>query len=241
MQRVGLQRPAKDPPVNPSDIHDTHDTHDTLAPALSTAADAAAAAPIDASTETDLRRTWMDARTCSHWLPRPVPPPLLRRLHALASLGPTSMNSQPMRLKFVVSDAAKARLLPALYAGNVDKARAAPVVAVVGMDLGFPALLPRLFAHKTDAVAYYEGRPELVASTALRNSSLQGGYLIAAARQLGLDCGPMSGFDAAVVDAAFWAGGSVRTNFLCNLGYGDRSGLRPRPPRLGFDECCEIV
>ncbi len=194
-----------------------------------------------AASEAELRRSWLDARTCSRWLARPVPPQLLQRLYALASLGPTSMNSQPMRLKFVVSDAAKARLLPALYASNVDKARAAPVVAVLGMDLAFPALLPRLFAHKTDAVAYYEGKPERVASTALRNSSLQGGYLIAAARQLGLDCGPMSGFDAAAVDAAFWAGSTVRTNFLCNLGYGDRSGLRERPPRLGFDEACEIL
>lgn len=187
------------------------------------------------------RRLWLDARTFGRWLPQPVPLPLLHRLYELVRHGPTSMNCQPMRLKFVVSEAAKARLLPALYASNVDKARAAPAVVVVGMDLRFFDHLPVLFAHKTDAVAYYEGKPERVASTALRNSSLQGGYLIAAARQLGLDCGPMSGFDAEQVDAAFWSGTAVRTNFLCNLGYGDRQGLRERPPRLSFDEACEIL
>jgi 3-hydroxypropanoate dehydrogenase len=186
-------------------------------------------------------RLFTQARTHGHWLPRAVPPSLLRELHALAACGPTSMNTQPMRLKFVVSAAAKDRLLPCLNAGNVGKSRAAPVVAIVGQDLAFPELLPRLFAHKTDARSYYEGQPDVVAATALRNSSLQGGYLIMAARLLGLDCGPMSGFDAAAVDRLFWGGTSVRTNFLCNLGYGDVQQLKPRPPRLGFDEVCELL
>jgi 3-hydroxypropanoate dehydrogenase len=162
-------------------------------------------------------------------------------VYELARCGPTSMNTQPMRLKFVVSPAAKQRLLSCVNAGNVAKTQAAPVVVIVGQDLGFPEHLPRLFAHKTDARSYYEGKPDLTAATALRNSSLQGGYLILAARLLGLDCGPMSGFDAAAVDREFWAGSTVRTNFLCNLGYGDASQLKPRPPRLAFNEACELV
>jgi 3-hydroxypropanoate dehydrogenase len=187
------------------------------------------------------RQLFTEARTHGHWLDRAVPPERLRELHALVACGPTSMNTQPMRLKFVVSAAAKARLLACVNPGNVAKTQAAPVVAIVGEDLGFPDLLPRLFAHKTDARSYYDGKPEVVASTALRNSSLQGGYLIIAARLLGLDCGPMSGFDAAAVDRAFWDGTRVRTNFLCNLGYGDAAQLKPRPPRLGFDEVCEVL
>jgi 3-hydroxypropanoate dehydrogenase len=197
--------------------------------------------PTALSSAADWKTAWREARTCSRWQARPIAHELLQELYELVSLGPTSMNCQPMRLKFVVSEAAKARLLPALYDSNVDKARHAPVVAVIGMDMNFPSLLPRLFAHKTDAVAYYEGKPELVASTALRNGSLQAGYLMVAARQLGLDCGPMSGFDAQKVDAEFWQGTSVRTNFLCNLGYGNYEGLRARAPRLGFDEACQFV
>jgi 3-hydroxypropanoate dehydrogenase len=187
------------------------------------------------------RQLFTQARTHGHWLPRAVAPQLLRELYELARCGPTSMNTQPMRLKFVVSPGAKQLLLSCVNAGNVAKTQAAPVVVIVGQDLGFPEHLPRLFAHKTDARSYYEGKPDLTAATALRNSSLQGGYLILAARLLGLDCGPMSGFDAAAVDREFWAGSTVRTNFLCNLGYGDASQLKPRPPRLAFDEACELV
>jgi 3-hydroxypropanoate dehydrogenase len=187
------------------------------------------------------RQLFTQARTHGHWLPRAVAPQLLHEVYELARCGPTSMNTQPMRLKFVVSPAAKQRLLSCVNAGNVAKTQAAPVVVIVGQDLGFPEHLPRLFAHKTDARSYYEGKPDLTAATALRNSSLQGGYLILAARLLGLDCGPMSGFDAAAVDREFWAGSTVRTNFLCNLGYGDASQLKPRPPRLAFNEACELV
>jgi len=187
------------------------------------------------------RQLFTQARTHGHWLPRAVAPDLLRELYELARCGPTSMNTQPMRLKFVISAAAKQRLLSCVNAGNVAKTQAAPVVVIVGQDLGFPEQLPRLFAHKTDARSYYEGKPDFTGATALRNSSLQGGYLILAARLLGLDCGPMSGFDAAAVDREFWAGSTVRTNFLCNLGYGDASQLKPRPPRLAFNEACELV
>ena len=197
--------------------------------------------PATPDLEAASRRLFTEARTHGHWQAREVPAEVLLRLYALAACGPTSMNTQPMRLKFVVSAAAKAQLLPCLNPGNVEKTRSAPVVAIVGQDLDFPEHLPRLFAHKTDARSYYDGKPEVVASTALRNSSLQGGYLILAARLLGLDCGPMSGFDADAVDCAFWSGTRVRTNFLCNLGYGDAAQLRPRPPRLGFDEVCELL
>jgi 3-hydroxypropanoate dehydrogenase len=195
------------------------------------------AADIDAAA----RRLFTDARTCSRWLPQAVDDALLRELYGLASLGPTSMNSQPMRLQFAVSATARERLAACVNPGNVDKVRGAPVVAIVGQDLAFVERLAVLFAHKTDARSYYDGKPDVVASTALRNSSLQGGYLILAARLLGLDCGPMSGFDAARVDREFWAGSTVRTNFLCALGHGDRTALRERPPRLAFDQACAIV
>jgi 3-hydroxypropanoate dehydrogenase len=187
------------------------------------------------------RHLFTDARTASRWRPEPVSQAVLRELYELVKFGPTSMNSQPMRLQFVVSAAAKERLVACLNAGNVAKTQAAPVVVIVGQDLAFAQRLPELFAHKTDAQSYYEGKPDLMASTALRNSSLQGGYLIVGARLLGLDCGPMSGFDAAKVDREFWAGTSVRTNFLCNLGYADHDQARPRPPRLEFDDVCRFV
>ena len=124
--------------------------------------------------------------------------------------------------------------------GNVAKVRQAPVTVIIGMDMAFHDRLPQLFPH-TDARAWFAGQPALIETTALRNSSLQGAYLIMAARALGLDCGPMSGFDAAGLDAAFWAGTSVRTNFVCTLGQGDPAGLTPRSPRLAFDEACQLV
>lgn len=187
------------------------------------------------------RRLFTEARSGSRWLSKPIPQAQLRELYELVKFGPTSMNSQPMRLQFVVTQAAKERLAACVNPGNVDKTLSAPVVVIVGQDLEFAQRLPQLFPHKTDAVAYYEGKPDLIASTALRNSSLQGGYLILAARLLGLDCGPMSGFTPAKVDEAFWAGTTVRTNFLCNLGFADRSAEKPRQPRLEFDEVCSFV
>ena len=186
-------------------------------------------------------RLFTDARSPGHWQPRPVAPALLREVYELVKYGPTSMNCQPLRLQFVTSPEAKARLVACLNPGNVAKATAAPVVVILGQDLAFAERLPQLFPHKTGAQSYYAGKPDVVAATALRNSSLQGGYLIMAARLLGLDCGPMSGFDAAAVDRAFWAGSTVRTNFLCNLGHADATPLKPRSPRLAFDEACRFV
>lgn len=186
------------------------------------------------------RRLFTEARSYNHWLPTPVPESLLRDIYDLAHLGPTSMNSQPMRLQFVVSEEAKQQLLPCVKPGNVGKVREAPVIAIVGMDMRFHDRLPTLYPHNAEAHSLYEGKPEYLASTALRNSSLQGGYLIMAARLLGLDCGPLSGFDAPAVDQVFWAGTTVKTNFLCNLGYADRAQVRPRGPRLGFDEVCAL-
>jgi 3-hydroxypropanoate dehydrogenase len=184
---------------------------------------------------------FIDARTHHTWTDEPVGDAVLRRLYELVSLGPTSMNCQPMRLQFVRSAEAKERLLACVGPGNVDKTRTAPVTAIVGMDMAFYEQLPRTFPHKAGAREVFAGKDELVAATAMRNSSLQGGYLIVAARLLGLDCGAMSGFDAAAVDRAFWAGTTVRTNFLCNLGHGVPGSLLPRQPRLAFDEACRVV
>ncbi len=180
------------------------------------------------------------ARTHSAWRDEPVSDVLLQAVYDLAKMGPTSANCQPMRLRFVKSPEAKARLKPHLSAGNVEKTMAAPVTAIVGYDLAFPERLPDLFPH-TDARAWFAGQEQKIRETAVRNGSLQGGYLILAARALGLDCGPMSGFDNAGVDAEFFAGTAIKSNFLCNLGYGDASKLRPRSPRPDFDESCEIL
>jgi 3-hydroxypropanoate dehydrogenase len=180
------------------------------------------------------------ARSHKAWLDRPVPDDLLRRVYELARLGPTSANCSPMRVLFLTSRAAKERLRPALSPNNVDKTMQAPVTAVIGHDLEFHEQLPRLFPG-ADMRANFVGKPELIATTAFRNGTLQGAYLMLAARALGLDCGGMSGFDNAKVDAEFFPDGRVRSNFLCNLGYGDPSKLTPRGPRLPFDEVCRII
>jgi 3-hydroxypropanoate dehydrogenase len=201
------------------------------------------------SPDTDARPTVSDealdllfrrARTYRAWLDRPVLDDLLRRVYELAAEGPTSANCSPMRVLFVKSREAKERLRPALTPGNVDKTMQAPVTAIIGHDLQFYELLPRLFPA-ADMRANFVGKPELIAATAFRNGSLQGAYLILAARALGLDCGAMSGFDNAKVDAAFFPDGRVKSNFLCNLGYGDASKLGPRPPRLPFDDASRII
>ena len=182
-----------------------------------------------------------NARTHNAWLDKPVEDALLRQVYDLAKMGPTSANMCPMRIVFVKSAEAKKRLKPALQPGNVDKTMAAPVTAIIGMDVHFYEKLPTLFPH-ADAKSWFKDLPENVLEyTALRNSSLQGAYFMLAARALGLDCGPMSGFDNAKVDEAFFAGTAVKSNFLCNLGYGDPSKLYPRSPRLGFDEACKLV
>ena len=187
-----------------------------------------------------LDQLFREARTHNGWLPKPVPDDLLRKLYDLAKMGPTSANCFPARLVFVKSADAKARLKPTLSPNNVEKTMAAPVTVIVAYDLEFYEKLPRLFPH-TDARSWFVGNPKLIEATAFRNGSLQGAYLILAARALGLDCGPMSGFDNAKLDAEFFPDGKVKSNFLLNLGYGDPSKVRPRGPRLTFDEACKIV
>lgn len=190
-------------------------------------------------TEPALDRIFRTARTHNGWLDRPVDDETLRTLYDLLKWGPTSANCSPARIVFVRSRDAKERLRPSLSAGNLDKTMAAPATAIIGYDLRFYERLPRLFPH-TDARSWFAGRDELIRTTAFRNGTLQGAYLIIAARALGLDCGPMSGFDNAKVDAEFFPGGTVKSNFLCNLGYGDPAKLHPRSPRLAFDEACRI-
>jgi 3-hydroxypropanoate dehydrogenase len=149
------------------------------------------------------------------------------------------MNSSPCRIVFVTSAEAKGKLAPALSAGNLGKTMAAPATAILAYDLEFHEKLPKLFPH-TDGRSVFAGKTQAIATAAFRNASLQGGYFIVAARALGLDCGPMSGFDNAMVDAAFFPDGKVKSNFLCNLGYGDPASVKPRNPRLSFDEACRI-
>jgi 3-hydroxypropanoate dehydrogenase len=188
-----------------------------------------------------LKLLFREARTHNVWLDKPVDDALLRQVYDLAKMGPTSANMSPMRVVFVKSREAKEKLKPTLDAGNVDKTMRAPVTAIIAMDVHFYEKLPKLFPH-ADAKAWFKDLPENVLEvTALRNSSLQGAYFILAARSLGLDCGPMSGFNNQKVDAAFFAGTTVKSNFLCNLGYGDASKLYPRSPRLPFDEACQLV
>jgi nitroreductase len=179
------------------------------------------------------------ARSHSGWQAREVSDKLLHELYELTKWGPTSANCSPARIVFVKSDAARAKLLECMIPGNVEKTRSAPVVAVIGMDVEFYEQLPRLYPA-TDARAWFVGNQPLIDATAFRNSSLQGAYLMLAARCLGLDCGPMSGFDPAKMNNAFFAGSSVKVNFICALGYGDTAKLRPRGPRLAFDEACRI-
>lgn len=176
-----------------------------------------------------------EARTFTRWQERPVPQDVVETALALAQLGPTSANCQPMRLVLVRSAAAKERLLPCVSAGNYDKVRTAPVTAIVAYDCEFYDHLPRLYPH-TDARGWFSSDEALALETAFRNGSLQGAYLILALRAQGLDCGPMSGFDPAKVNAAFLADGRWRSNFLLNIGYGERASLRPRLPRLEFAE-----
>ncbi len=183
------------------------------------------------------------ARTHNVWLDKPVGDDLLRQIYDLMKWGPTSANCCPARILFLRTPEAKQRLLPALSAGNVDKTMRAPVTAIVAEDLKFYEKLPRLFPNKPDMADLFATSPHLAEATAFRNGTLQGGYFILAARAVGLDCGPMSGFNNSKVDAEFFAdsGGAVRSNFLCNLGYGDASKLFPRNPRLDFEEACRLL
>ena len=191
----------------------------------------------DAALDTIFR----NARTQNGWLDKPVQDHQLRAMYDLMKWGPTSANCQPARIQFVVSAEGKEKLRPALGPNNVDKTLLAPVVAILGYDLAFYEHLPKMFPHNQTARSWFVGNEAMIQGTAFRNSSLQGAYLMIAARSLGIDCGPMSGFDAAKVDAAFWAGTTVKTNFICNLGYGDPAKVFARSPRFAFEDVCTVV
>ena len=186
-----------------------------------------------------LDQLFRGAGTQNNWQERPVPDATLQELYDLLKWGPTSANGMPGRFVFLRTPEAKEKLRPALSAGNLQKTMSAPVVCIVAHDLRFYDRLPYLFPH-ADARSWFAGNERLAETTAFRNGTLQGAYLIMAARSLGLDTGPMSGFDNAKVDQAFFAGTDWRSNFLVNLGYGDPSGLFDRSPRLSFDEACRL-
>lgn len=187
-----------------------------------------------------LDRILRDARTFKKWMDRPVNEETLHAVWGLAKLGPTSANCSPARVYFVMSADAKNRLKPCLADGNVAQSMAAPVTAIIGYDGEFFERLPELFPF-ADARSWFAGNTELAARTAILNGSLQGAYFMLAARALGLDCGPMSGFDNAAVDREFFDGTKIKSNFLCNLGYGDRTDLHPRAPRLDFNDACRVL
>ena len=190
--------------------------------------------------EEAIDQLFREARTHSAWLSEPVPVELLREAYELARLAPTSANSSPARFVFLTTPGAKARLKPALAPGNVDKTIAAPVTVIIAWDTEFHEKLPKLFPH-ADMRSYFVGNKPLIDETAFRNSSLQAAYFILAARSLGLDCGPMSGFNADKLNAEFFPDGKWKVNLLCNLGYGDPSKLFPRNPRLNFEEASVIL
>jgi 3-hydroxypropanoate dehydrogenase len=208
-----------------------------------------------AITEEGFDALFRQARTHSAWLDKPVTDETIRGIYDLMKWGPTSANSCPARFFFLRSKEAKERLRPTLSPGNVDKTMAAPMTVIVAYDLRFYLKLPKLFPHSPGMARLFEENPQLVESTARRNSSLQGAYFMIAARALGLDCGPMSGFDNAKLDEEFFGAGKeckgadqeffsegrLKSNFLCNLGYGDTSKLHPRGPRLAFEEACRLL
>jgi 3-hydroxypropanoate dehydrogenase len=187
-----------------------------------------------------LDRIFREARTHNAWLEKPLSVDRLKAVWDLARMGPTSANCSPARIVFVISAEAKARLKPCLDAGNAAKTMAAPATAIIGYDLKFYDRLPQLFPH-ADARAWFAGDEPLIRATAFRNSSLQGAYFILAARALGIDRAPMSGFSEAEVNDAFFTGTDVKANFLCNLGYGSGERIHPRSPRLDFNDACSIV
>ena len=192
-------------------------------------------------TQAAFDQLFFQAHTNNAWQDKPVADELLQRLYETLRMGPTSMNCCPARIVFVKSRAAKEKLNPALMEGNRAKSLAAPVTAIIGYDVHFYDQLPKLFPNNPKARDMFAGNTALSDITAFRNGTLQGGYFLLAARALGLDCGPMSGFDNAAVDQLFFAGTTVKSNFICNLGYGDPKGVYPRNPRLGFAEACSIA
>ena len=188
----------------------------------------------------DLDTIFRQARTYYSWAETPVTRVQIQAIYDLARLGPTSANCSPARFVWCESEEAKRQLADCVIPTNRAKLLSAPVTVIIGMDLAFYEKLPELFPHDQSARSWFAGKPDHIRETALRNSSLQGAYLIMAARALGLDCGPMSGFDKAKVDAAFFAGTTIETNFICSIGHGTTEKLFPRSPRLDFEEACEI-
>lgn len=200
-----------------------------------------ASAWADGVDSSGLDRLFLSARTVRHWQDTPVPMPLLARLHELTSLGPTAANCQPLRIVFVTSPIAKKALINCLDEGNVRQTQGAPVTAVLGYDLQFADRLIDLYPHQPQAKHWFTQSPAATREAALKNASLQAGYFILAARALGLDCGPMGGFDAPRITEQFFPQGGIEVNFLCNLGYGSQSATHERLPRLAFEEACQIV
>lgn len=180
------------------------------------------------------------AHTNTVWQDKPVTNGQLREIYELMKWAPTSMNCQPARIAFVKSPEAKQKLAACVSAGNVPKVLSAPITAIIGMDMAFPRKMPQLFPHM-DTQAMFAGNEKFTEDTAFRNSSLQGAYFIMAARAIGLDCGPMSGFNADKVNEAFFVGTKVKANFICSIGYGDHEKIKPRLPRLTFEAACAIV
>lgn len=190
-----------------------------------------------------LDQVFRNARSQNGWLPEAVSDDQLHQVYELMKWGPTSVNCSPARIVFVRSEAGKARLKEALAPGNIEKSMTAPVLAIIGYDTRFYENLPTLFPHNPAVKAWFEGEAKVAfaETTAFRNATLQGAYLITAARAVGLDCGPMSGFDNAKVDAAFFAGSTIKSNFICGLGRGDPAKLFARGPRLTFDQACSLA
>lgn len=188
-----------------------------------------------------LDRLFRTARTYNAFEPTAIPQAVLREIYELAKWGPTASNANPARFVFLVSDAAKARLAPHMSSSNRPKTLAAPVNVIIAFDLNFWERTPVLFPHKPESGSWFSGNPQLAAENALRNGSLQAAYFMLAARSLGLDCGPMSGFNEQGVNDEFFAGTNLRVNFICNIGYGTDENLFPRLPRIPFDEACKIL
>lgn len=191
-----------------------------------------------------LDQIFTSARTHSQWLDKDVPETLIRSTYDLMKMGPTSANTCPARFVFVQSDAAKDRLVPLMDAGNQDKTRSAPWTVIIAHDLDFPEKIPELFPHNPGAKDWFKD-PQKRAETAFRNGTLQGAYLMIAARAMGLDCGPMSGFDRVAIDKEFFQSNpeteNWTANFICNLGYGDADAVKPRLPRLDFESACQVL
>jgi nitroreductase len=188
-----------------------------------------------------LDQLFLNARSSNGFIDKPVPESLLREVYDLAKFGPTSMNTQPARFIMLSTPSAKERVLPAMNPGNVDKTKSAPVIVIVASDSQFYEHLPKTFPNKPDAKELFQGNAGLAQATATRNTTLSGAYFIIAARALGLDCGPMSGFDAAKVNAEFFADGRHKVDFILNLGYADTTKIFPRNPRLSFEEACQLL